>query len=105
MLDSPTSMLQGVGERPPLPTPPLEGEGCVCDPPASREEERSRATDRAPAPPILPIAWPHSGGLLEGQAPAIVRSRMAVKKPRVVVTRKLPDPVETRMRELFDTEL
>ncbi|MFZ5668144.1 MAG: 2-hydroxyacid dehydrogenase [Pseudomonadota bacterium] len=30
---------------------------------------------------------------------------MAVKKPKVVVTRKLPDPVETRMRELFDTEL
>jgi glyoxylate reductase len=27
------------------------------------------------------------------------------KKPKVVVTRKLPDPVETRMRELFDTEL
>jgi glyoxylate reductase len=30
---------------------------------------------------------------------------MAAKKPKVVVTRKLPDPVETRMRELFDTEL
>jgi glyoxylate reductase len=30
---------------------------------------------------------------------------MAVRKPKVVVTRKLPDPVETRMRELFDTEL
>jgi len=27
------------------------------------------------------------------------------QKPKVVVTRKLPDPVETRMRELFDTEL
>ena len=27
------------------------------------------------------------------------------KKPLVVVTRKLPDPVETRMRELFDAEL
>ncbi|GGA89294.1 D-glycerate dehydrogenase [Brucella endophytica] len=27
------------------------------------------------------------------------------KKPLVVVTRKLPDPVETRMRELFDTRL
>ncbi|HET7411807.1 MAG TPA: NAD(P)-dependent oxidoreductase, partial [Pararhizobium sp.] len=27
------------------------------------------------------------------------------KKPRVFVTRKLPDAVETRMRELFDTEL
>ncbi len=26
-------------------------------------------------------------------------------KPKVLVTRKLPDPVETRMRELFDTEL
>ena len=25
------------------------------------------------------------------------------KKPLVVVTRKLPDSVETRMRELFDT--
>ena len=30
---------------------------------------------------------------------------MAVRKPKVVVTRKLPDLVETRMRELFDTEL
>ncbi|MEO9339605.1 D-glycerate dehydrogenase [Mesorhizobium sp. SB112] len=27
------------------------------------------------------------------------------KKPLVVITRKLPDPVETRMRELFDTRL
>ena len=30
---------------------------------------------------------------------------MAARKPKVVVTRKLPDSVETRMRELFDTEL
>ena len=30
---------------------------------------------------------------------------MAARKTKVVVTRKLPDPVETRMRELFDTEL
>ncbi|MDB5451344.1 MAG: D-isomer specific 2-hydroxyacid dehydrogenase family protein [Phenylobacterium sp.] len=30
---------------------------------------------------------------------------MAPRKPKVIVTRKLPDPVETRMRELFDTEL
>jgi glyoxylate reductase len=30
---------------------------------------------------------------------------MAARKPKVVVTRRLPDPVETRMRELFDTEL
>ena len=27
------------------------------------------------------------------------------KKPKVVITRKLPDPVETRMRELFDAVL
>ena len=27
------------------------------------------------------------------------------KKPLVVVTRKLPDRVETRMRELFDARL
>jgi len=27
------------------------------------------------------------------------------KKPQVVITRKLPDPVETRMRELFDARL
>jgi glyoxylate reductase len=34
------------------------------------------------------------------------RQRMASgKKPLVVVTRKLPDSVETRMRELFDTRL
>jgi glyoxylate reductase len=30
---------------------------------------------------------------------------MPGRKLKVVVTRKLPDPVETRMRELFDTEL
>jgi len=30
---------------------------------------------------------------------------MADKKLRVIVTRKLPDPVELRLRELFDTEL
>jgi len=30
---------------------------------------------------------------------------MAVRKPKVVVTRRLPDLVETRMRELFDAEL
>ncbi len=30
---------------------------------------------------------------------------MATRKPKVIVTRKLPDAVETRLRELFDTEL
>ncbi len=30
---------------------------------------------------------------------------MHARKPKVIVTRKLPDPVETRMRELFDAEL
>ena len=30
---------------------------------------------------------------------------MATRKPKVIVTRRLPDQVETRMRELFDTEL
>lgn len=30
---------------------------------------------------------------------------MTTKKPLVIVTRKLPDPVETRMRELFDARL
>ena len=30
---------------------------------------------------------------------------MASKKLKVIVTRRLPDPVETRMRELFDAEL
>jgi lactate dehydrogenase-like 2-hydroxyacid dehydrogenase len=30
---------------------------------------------------------------------------MAARKLKVIVTRKLPDPVETRMCELFDTEL
>ena len=30
---------------------------------------------------------------------------MAARKPKVIITRKLPDPVETRMRELFDAEL
>src|SRR4029077_6584269 len=30
---------------------------------------------------------------------------MAAKKPLVIVTRKLPDAIETRMRELFDAKL
>ena len=30
---------------------------------------------------------------------------MKTKKPLVIVTRKLPDPIETRMMELFDTRL
>jgi glyoxylate reductase len=30
---------------------------------------------------------------------------MAARKPKVIVTRKLPDSVETRMRELFNAEL
>jgi len=30
---------------------------------------------------------------------------MAQSKPRIVVTRKLPDPIETRMMELFDVQL
>ncbi|HEX5377785.1 MAG TPA: D-glycerate dehydrogenase [Phenylobacterium sp.] len=30
---------------------------------------------------------------------------MPARKPKVIVTRRLPDAVETRMRELFDTEL
>ena len=30
---------------------------------------------------------------------------MPARKPKVIVTRKLPDAVETRLRELFDTEL
>lgn len=33
------------------------------------------------------------------------KSVMPAKRLKVIVTRKLPDPVETRMRELFDTEL
>src|ERR1700678_2350253 len=30
---------------------------------------------------------------------------MAAKRPLVIVTRKLPDAIETRMRELFETQL
>ena len=30
---------------------------------------------------------------------------MAVARPRVVITRKLPDLIETRMMELFDVKL
>ena len=37
--------------------------------------------------------------------PATDRNRMARQKPVVVVTRKLPEIVETRMMELFDTRL
>jgi glyoxylate reductase len=32
-------------------------------------------------------------------------SLMTTKKPLVIITRKLPDPIETRMMELFDTRL
>ena len=35
----------------------------------------------------------------------LFKSHMPARKPKVIVTRKLPDPVETRMRELFDAEL
>src|SRR5271155_3818045 len=39
--------------------------------------------------------------------PALLRSfaLMPAKKPLVIVTRKLPDAIETRMRELFDARL
>ena len=30
---------------------------------------------------------------------------LGAMKPKVILTRKLPDSVETRMRELFDAEL
>ena len=30
---------------------------------------------------------------------------MSQTKPSVILTRKLPDSIETRMRELFDTKL
>src|SRR5437016_5579605 len=45
--------------------------------------------------PPWPAAKPAAGG------PAMAKAR----KPLVVVTRKLPEWVETRMRELFDTRL
>ena len=35
----------------------------------------------------------------------VADSVMVARKPKVIVTRKLPDQVETRMRELFDAEL
>src|SRR3546814_5274383 len=35
----------------------------------------------------------------------LTRSDMPKKKPVVIVTRKLPDVIETRMKELFDTQL
>src|SRR6185369_15245158 len=49
-------------------------------------------------------------GLCNYDAPAKRRRErslfsMAARKPKVIVTRKLPDPVETPMRELFNTEL
>src|SRR5271155_3159957 len=39
--------------------------------------------------------------------PALLRSfaLMPAHKPLVIVTRKLPDAIETRMRELFDARL
>jgi hypothetical protein len=42
---------------------------------------------------------------LDAQAGWVKERGMATKKLKVVVTRRLPDPVETRMRELFDAEL
>src|SRR3954470_14767489 len=45
-----------------------------------------------------PRGQKHSG-------PAGLHLMISRKKPLVVVTRKLPDSIETRMRELFDAEL
>ena len=40
--------------------------------------------------------------MLQSGRNAAVKSTCEAKKPLVVVTRKLPDSVEMRMRELFD---
>jgi glyoxylate reductase len=48
---------------------------------------------------VKPDATPVSGPHVEG------RAAMPSKKPLVIVTRKLPDVIETRMRELFDARL
>src|SRR5579871_7046540 len=81
-------------------------------PPQAARAIRGRiARDRPVRRPARSLAWPARGGLI-GHAPNPSRPRrrpsdppMAPRKPKVVVTRKLPDAVETRMRELFDTEL
>src|SRR5690606_28307236 len=46
-----------------------------------------------------------SGLRLHEQSLAEARPGMTKRKPLVVVTRKLPDVVETRMMELFNTRL
>src|ERR1700709_2017338 len=40
-----------------------------------------------------------------GRSPPKVSPAMPPRKPLVIVTRKLPDAIETRMRELFDAKL
>lgn len=47
---------------------------------------------------LAPLALP-------GHKRPMVTSRSPIPNPRVVVTRRLPDPVEARMRELFDVVL
>src|SRR5207302_9417281 len=66
--------------------------------PCSRDMPRMRPTNAADQCGPGAAAW-HRGV-------ARVRRQMANRKrPLVVVTRKLPDSVETRMRELFDARL
>src|SRR5581483_4233474 len=56
--------------------------------------------------PLLETFRPdHAAPRRQRKHPPLSKSRMTVSKPKVIVPRKLPDPVETRMRELFDTEL
>ena len=35
----------------------------------------------------------------------LIKNKKLIIKPKIVVTRKLPEPVETRMMELFDARL
>ena len=71
--------------------------------PAARRRDVSVAADRLKRPERAANDRPNAGSV-EGSTPRGEKWRKA-KKPLVVVTRKLPDSVETRMRELFDTRL
>jgi glyoxylate reductase len=79
--------------------------------PGSDWQGPSKPATVAAVSSVLSSWWPSvkQGGILFAGLPASpYRARAAMptsKKPIVIVTRKLPEAVETRMRELFDARL
>ena len=69
---------------------------------------RGQWPDRArKATPFRPAALDKSSALLVWQAPSSIpaEEHMTQQKPLIVVTRRLPEVIETRMMELFDCRL